>query len=64
MGLNTLKQSSVKNAFQAGGKEFHYIACLNESDAWIQALADIAANHLRGWWTRRQSIAVAASDER
>ena len=50
--LETLEEIAIEGKaefLQAGGKEFHYIACLNESDAWIQALADIAANHLRGW---------------
>ena len=37
----------------AGGKEFHYIACLNDEPEWIAALADIAEQHLQGWETRR-----------
>ena len=35
----------------AGGKVFHYIACLDESPPWIAALADIAEQHLIGWPT-------------
>jgi protoporphyrin/coproporphyrin ferrochelatase len=34
---------------QAGGKEFHAIACLNASPAWIAALGEIVAQHLQGW---------------
>ena len=52
--LETLEeiQIEVKNAFiQAGGKEFHYIACGNQSPKWIRALAEIAEQHLIGWPT-------------
>ena len=34
---------------KAGGKEFHYIPCLNERPAWITALADLAVRNLHGW---------------
>ncbi len=50
--LETLEEIAIeaKNTFiQSGGKEFHYIPCLNERDDWIQALADITCTHLQGW---------------
>lgn len=50
--LETLEEIGIENkaAFlSAGGGEFHYIPCLNESEAWIEALAGIAQAHLRGW---------------
>lgn len=50
--LETLEEIAIeaKNTFiQAGGKEFHYIPCLNERSDWIQALADITCSHLQGW---------------
>jgi ferrochelatase len=53
--LETLEEISmeVRHEFmQNGGKEFHYIPCLNESPAWIQALAEIAEQHLIGWPTQ------------
>ena len=34
---------------RAGGKEFHYIPCLNERPPWIAALADLAVRNLQGW---------------
>ncbi|WP_338849124.1 ferrochelatase [Massilia sp. W12] len=52
--LETLEEIAleVKQEFvQAGGKEFHYIPCLNENPAWIAALADIAEQHMAGWQT-------------
>jgi ferrochelatase len=56
--LETLEEIAMegRDAFlQAGGKEFHYIPCLNDSPAWITALAAIAESHLAGWPTQRQA---------
>jgi ferrochelatase len=50
--LETLEEIAIENkaAFLgAGGGEFHYIPCMNEGDAWIRALADIAMLNLQGW---------------
>ncbi len=47
--LETLEEISqeAREAFlHAGGKEFHYIDCLNDDPIWIEALADIAQAHL------------------
>ena len=52
--LETLEEIAmeVKQEFlTAGGKEFHYIPCLNESSGWIAALAEIAEQHMAGWPT-------------
>jgi len=43
--LETLEEIAMENkaAFlKAGGKEFHYIPCLNENPDWIEVLADLA----------------------
>lgn len=53
--LETLEEISMEARHDftaAGGKEFHYIACLNEDPAWITALADIAEQHMLGWPTQ------------
>ncbi|MBP6599166.1 MAG: ferrochelatase [Giesbergeria sp.] len=50
--LETLEEINMeaREAFlHAGGKEFHYIACLNDSTEWINALSRIAQQHLSGW---------------
>lgn len=50
--LETLEEIAMegKAAFlSAGGKEFHYVPCLNERDDWIRTLADIALSNLQGW---------------
>ncbi len=53
--LETLEEIAVEGRARfiaAGGKEYHYVACLNERDDWLHALADIAARHLLGWPTQ------------
>ncbi len=53
--LETLEEISMeaKEAFlHAGGKQFNYIPCLNDSQPWITALADVAEQHLAGWDTK------------
>lgn len=53
--LETLHEVDIelRAAFmQAGGREFHYIACLNDSPAWIAALRTLVQQHLAGWQSR------------
>jgi len=47
--LEEIAQEGQVAFLQAGGKEFHYIPCLNERPAWIAALADLAVRNLQGW---------------
>lgn len=69
--LETLEEISIEarhDFLAAGGKEFNYIACLNESPAWIAGLADIAEAHMAGWPTKtpadtlRQQAAVTRAE--
>lgn len=60
--LETLEEIAIEGraAFlQAGGKEFHYIACLNDDPAWIGALCELAQRHLAGWPTQAATPAQA-----
>jgi ferrochelatase len=53
--LETLEEISleVRDAFLgAGGERFDYVACLNDGEDWIGALAALAERHLQGWPTR------------
>ena len=50
--LEEIAQEGRDDFLKAGGKTYHYIPALNEDDAWIKALADIAESHLAGWDTR------------
>jgi len=50
--LETLEEIAIEGKtifLNAGGRDYHYIPCLNERDDWIHALADIAATNLLGW---------------
>ena len=50
--LETLEEIGIEGRrtfLESGGKEFHLLPCLNERGQWIQALADIARQHLAGW---------------
>lgn len=52
--LETLEEIAIEarhDFLAAGGKEFHYIPCLNELPEWISALAEIAEQHMMGWPT-------------
>jgi ferrochelatase len=49
--LEEIAMEAKQDFLTAGGKEFHYIPCLNESPDWIAALTDIAEQHLVGWPT-------------
>ncbi|MFV0679724.1 ferrochelatase [Ottowia sp.] len=60
--LETLEEIAIEGRdayLAAGGKEFHFIPCLNDQPAWVTALAEIAQDHMQGWPTRgvqRQSV--------
>ncbi|NMG27458.1 ferrochelatase [Aromatoleum evansii] len=67
--LETLEEIAMecRHAFlSCGGKEFHYIPCLNERDDWITALRDIVQDNLGNWLTRPsvEPQALAASAQR
>jgi protoporphyrin/coproporphyrin ferrochelatase len=50
--LETLEEIGIegrKTFLASGGQEFHLLPCLNERPDWIEALADIARQHLAGW---------------
>ncbi len=65
--LETLEEIAMEGKASflgAGGKEFHYIPCLNERDDWIRALSHIAAENLQGWIETENKEACAASRNR
>ena len=53
--LETLEEIAIEGraAFLgAGGKELHYIGCLNDQPEWIGALCTLALQHMQGWPTQ------------
>jgi ferrochelatase len=49
--LEEIDQEARAAYLKAGGREFHYIPCLNDQHEWIVALSAIALRHLQGWPT-------------
>lgn len=52
--LETLEEIAMEaraGFLHAGGREFHFIACLNDAPAWGQGMMDIIEQHLAGWPT-------------
>jgi len=60
--LETLEEiaQEARDAFiEAGGKEFRYIACMNDSPVWVEALTTLAERHMQGWDTGRAAHSAA-----
>ncbi|MEP7302381.1 MAG: ferrochelatase [Caldimonas sp.] len=47
--LEEIDQEARAAFLAAGGREFRYIACLNDQHEWIAALAGLAISHMAGW---------------
>jgi ferrochelatase len=67
--LETLEEINMeaREAFMhAGGEQFQYIDCLNDSPDWIRALTELSERHLQGWPTKvaDDPMALKASRER
>ncbi|MFC5476409.1 ferrochelatase [Paraherbaspirillum soli] len=53
--LEEIGMEAKQDFLTAGGKEFHFITCLNESPTWISAMAALAEENLIGWPTHLSS---------
>ena len=65
--LETLEEiaQEARDAFvEAGGQDFRYIPCLNDSPRWIEALGGVAERHLQGWDTQLSLDAPALQAQR
>ena len=50
--LETLEEIAIEGKHEflsAGGRQFHYIGCLNEKPAFIAALTDLVEQQMQGW---------------
>ena len=47
--LEEIAQEAQEAFLTHGGEVFHYIPCLNADATWVQALGDIALQHMGGW---------------
>ena len=55
--LEEINQEAREAFLHAGGQQFEYIPCLNDSTPWMTALSGIAQQHLQGWPTQREEDA-------
>jgi ferrochelatase len=65
--LETLEEIAMecKESFlESGGKEFHYIPCVNERPDWMTALRDLVSTHLAGWPLAAQTDTAATARAR
>ncbi|TDP74249.1 ferrochelatase [Roseateles toxinivorans] len=65
--LETLEEINLeaREAFlAAGGKDFHYIPCLNDRPDGMRALTALAERHLQGWPTQVAPDAAALQRQR
>ncbi|MBE0587298.1 MAG: ferrochelatase, partial [Hydrogenophaga sp.] len=65
--LETLEEINMeaREAFQhAGGQQFQYIDCLNDSPDWIRALTDLTERHLQGWPTQHVDDPMVLKESR
>ncbi len=65
--LETLEEIAMEGraAFlTSGGREFHYIPCLNDSAEWTAGLADLVETHTAGWLTRPDTDGTVALQTR
>jgi ferrochelatase len=60
--LEEIAQEAREAFIGAGGRDFHYIPCLNDSAAHVKALAELVQQHLQGWPV--PSGTPSADDER
>jgi len=61
--LETLEEIAIEvreSYLRHGGKDYRYIPCLNSNPQWIEALAEIAHEHLQGWPLHAESESVLA----
>ena len=62
--LEEIAQEAREAFLHAGGQDFHYIPCLNDSPEAVAALGGIALQHLAGWPTTENADAQALAASR
>jgi ferrochelatase len=62
--LEEIAQEGREAFLHAGGREFHYIPCLNDAPAWIEAMGQLAQRQLAGWPTQQPTDAGALAASR
>jgi ferrochelatase len=61
--LETLEEIAIEGKglfLDAGGREFHYVPCLNDAHPWIAALTALVERNLAGWTAPPSAEALEA----
>ena len=65
--LETLEEIAIEakgDFLTNGGRELHYIPCLNERDDWLHALTDLTLKNLLGWNSTATPESLKAAKDR
>ena len=62
--LEEIDQEAREAFLEAGGERFAYVPCVNDSPAFVRALADLARRHLQGWPAPAGAADLQAQRER
>jgi ferrochelatase len=62
--LEEIGMEAKREFLKAGGREFNYIACLNELPVWIEALAEIAEANMHDGWSVTTTPALREAQKR
>jgi ferrochelatase len=71
--LEEISQEAQEAYLHAGGEEFHYIPCLNDSNVWVEGMYELSKSHMGGWplnaavndhlaTSRREAFAIGAQN--
>ena len=62
--LETLEEMAEQNKeifLEAGGKQYHYIPCLNDSEEQLLLFTNLARTHLQGWELPQADVVQASA---
>jgi ferrochelatase len=62
--LEEISQEAQEAYLHAGGEVFHYIACLNDSSAWVTGMYELSKSHMGGWPIQVQETTTALQTSR
>ena len=60
--LEEISMEGKEEFTHAGGGDYHYIPCVNDSPAFINALADLVALHTQGWPVSSAAVQARAEE--
>jgi ferrochelatase len=62
--LEEISQEAQEAYLHAGGEVFHYIPCLNDSQAWVQGMYQLSQEQMAGWPMQAADATQLANSQR